>query len=76
MNTLHTQINVTEKPKLKAYVEIIMQFIGSCPWNAPLPVLCWLINTGKLQSGIFLKEVLEFNRGIVTCEFIYLYYTG
>ena len=42
-----------------------MLFMDSRLWNAPLPVFCRLLNTGKLQLRIFLNRVLDFNRGIV-----------
>ncbi len=53
-----------------------MRFMDSRTWNAPLPVFCWLLDTGKMQSRIFLNRVLELNQGIMTAlikslEFMY-----
>ncbi len=37
---------------------LIMCFMNSRPWNVPLPVFCWLLDTGKLQAGFFYKLIL------------------
>ncbi len=45
---------------------LIMCFMDSRPWNAPLPVFFRLVDASKLKSRILKNQIVELNRRLAT----------